>query len=133
MQASAYFAPETTNALEEALISFGERRLGCRAITPVWMSFYTDGMVQVGLRDLFGTHLTCTLISTELAGGPAPTIELRVYASLSDGCVHWTTGTCRDVPVCISSQGETHAVCVSQHAKVPASASCQRSLLSHPS
>ncbi len=32
--------------LQEALLTYGETRLGCRAITPIWMSYYMDGCVQ---------------------------------------------------------------------------------------
>jgi len=45
-QASAYFTPELCAELENALLAYGESQLGCRAITPIWMSYYVDGMMQ---------------------------------------------------------------------------------------
>ena len=41
-----YFPPSLYDALEDALISYGESVLGCRAITPIWMSYYVDGCCQ---------------------------------------------------------------------------------------
>lgn len=46
VQAQAYFSEAQHASLVDALLSFGESRLGCRAITPIWVSFYTDGMMQ---------------------------------------------------------------------------------------
>ena len=45
-QAKAYFPRALYDRLEADLISYGERALGCRAISPVWMSYYVDGCVQ---------------------------------------------------------------------------------------
>lgn len=45
-QAQVYFPSEMYSALEDALIAFGEQHLGCRAISPIWMSYYVDGCVQ---------------------------------------------------------------------------------------
>jgi hypothetical protein len=45
-QAQVYFPKALYQQLQDALISFGESRLGCRAITPIWMSYYVDGMSQ---------------------------------------------------------------------------------------
>jgi hypothetical protein len=30
------------------LLAYGESKLGCRAISPIWMSYYVDGCSQVG-------------------------------------------------------------------------------------
>ncbi len=46
-QAKVYFPSELYDVLEDALISYGESRLGCRAISPIWMSYYVDGCSQV--------------------------------------------------------------------------------------
>ena len=46
-QAKVYFPSELYDALEDSLISYGESRLGCRAISPIWMSYYVDGCSQV--------------------------------------------------------------------------------------
>lgn len=45
-QAQAYFSEEQHAALADALLAYGESQLGCRAITPIWISYYTDGMLQ---------------------------------------------------------------------------------------
>lgn len=45
-QAAAYFPPEAYAALEGELLAYGEAVLGCRAISPVWLSFYVDGCSQ---------------------------------------------------------------------------------------
>lgn len=47
-QAQVYFPDKLYDMLEDALISYGETHLGCRAISPIWMSYYVDGCVQVG-------------------------------------------------------------------------------------
>mmetsp|Transcript_4718 Transcript_4718/g.16447 ORF Transcript_4718/g.16447 Transcript_4718/m.16447 type:complete len:348 (-) Transcript_4718:331-1374(-) len=39
-------APGLLGSLEESLVSFGRRELGCSAISPVWMSAYVDGCEQ---------------------------------------------------------------------------------------
>lgn len=46
-QAAVYFPDELYGRLEEALLSYGEAALGCRAISPIWMSYYVDGCLQV--------------------------------------------------------------------------------------
>lgn len=46
-QAQVYFPDKLYDMLEDALISYGETHLGCRAISPIWMSYYVDGCVQV--------------------------------------------------------------------------------------
>lgn len=33
--------------LEDALVEYGERVLGCRGISPVWLSYYISGCRQV--------------------------------------------------------------------------------------
>ncbi|KAG2442902.1 hypothetical protein HXX76_002978 [Chlamydomonas incerta] len=45
-QAAVYFPDELYGRLEEALLSYGEAALGCRAISPIWMSYYVDGCLQ---------------------------------------------------------------------------------------
>lgn len=45
-QAQVYFPSQYYEALVDALISFGEERLGCRAISPIWCSYYVDGCLQ---------------------------------------------------------------------------------------
>ena len=44
--ADAFFPPELYDRLEDALIEYGERHLGCRGISPVWLSYYVDGCRQ---------------------------------------------------------------------------------------
>ncbi len=44
--AQVYFSAEQHERLVDALLAFGESQLGCRAITPIWMSYYTEGMFQ---------------------------------------------------------------------------------------
>ena len=41
-----YFPPNLYDRLEDALIAYGESKLGCRAISPIWMSYYVDGCSQ---------------------------------------------------------------------------------------
>ena len=38
LAAQVYFPPELYERLEDGLISYGESHLGCRSITPIWMS-----------------------------------------------------------------------------------------------
>ncbi|KXZ56701.1 hypothetical protein GPECTOR_1g631 [Gonium pectorale] len=45
-QAQVYFPEDLYNMLEAALLSYGESQLGCRSISPIWMSYYVDGCVQ---------------------------------------------------------------------------------------
>jgi hypothetical protein len=40
-QAQVYFSEAQHAALVDALLAYGEANLGCRAITPIWMSYYT--------------------------------------------------------------------------------------------
>ncbi|KAF8071143.1 GPA3 [Scenedesmus sp. PABB004] len=42
-QASVLFPEPLHEALVDALLQYGERELGCRAISPVWVSYYVDG------------------------------------------------------------------------------------------
>ena len=44
--AADYFEQEEFDALTSALTEFGQQELGCRAITPPWLSFYVDGCEQ---------------------------------------------------------------------------------------
>jgi len=44
--ADAFFPSELYDQLEDSLIEYGERVLGCRGISPIWLSFYTDGCRQ---------------------------------------------------------------------------------------
>jgi len=45
-QAASYFDEDAFAALTDALTAFGQRELGCRAISPPWLSFYVDGCEQ---------------------------------------------------------------------------------------
>ena len=45
-QAASYFDEEQFAALTDALVTYGETALGCRSISPPWLSFYTDGCEQ---------------------------------------------------------------------------------------
>ncbi|KAG5182628.1 hypothetical protein JKP88DRAFT_348815 [Tribonema minus] len=44
--AEEYFGPEGFEALTAALCKFGQEQLGCRAISPPWLSVYIDGCEQ---------------------------------------------------------------------------------------
>jgi hypothetical protein len=44
--ADAFFPSDLYDQLEDALVEYGERVLGCRGISPVWLSYYTDGCRQ---------------------------------------------------------------------------------------
>eukprot|EP00741_Cyanophora_paradoxa_P000416 tig00000404_g407.t1 len=44
--ASEFFPPKTYKLIEEALLEFGQSRLGCRSLTPVWLSLYIGGCRQ---------------------------------------------------------------------------------------
>jgi len=44
--ADAYFPAALYDRLENALTEYGERVLGCRGISPVWLSYYVDGCRQ---------------------------------------------------------------------------------------
>jgi hypothetical protein len=45
--AEDFFPKELFEGLEDALLSYGENKLGCRSISPVWLSYYVDGCSQV--------------------------------------------------------------------------------------
>lgn len=45
-QAANYFEPDAFEALTDALTAYGQEALGCRTITPPWLSFYIDGCEQ---------------------------------------------------------------------------------------
>jgi hypothetical protein len=45
-QAAAYFPKALYKRLESDLLAYGERVLGCRSISPIWMSYYVDGCAQ---------------------------------------------------------------------------------------
>lgn len=44
--AEHFFPPELYAQLEDSLIEYGERVLGCRGISPVWLSYYIHGCRQ---------------------------------------------------------------------------------------
>jgi hypothetical protein len=44
--ADAFFPPPLHEALVDALTEHGERQLGCRGISPLWLSCYLDGCRQ---------------------------------------------------------------------------------------
>ncbi|CAG9466421.1 unnamed protein product [Pedinophyceae sp. YPF-701] len=45
--AADYFGDtDAYDRLEDALLAFGQRELGCAAMTPVWLSYYVDGNGQ---------------------------------------------------------------------------------------
>lgn len=41
-----FFPRKLYNQLEDELIAFGEQQLGCRGISPIWLSNYVDGCFQ---------------------------------------------------------------------------------------
>ena len=45
-QAATYFDADDFDALADALTTFGQKELGCRSISPPWLSFYVDGSEQ---------------------------------------------------------------------------------------
>ena len=45
-QAEAFFPEDLQAQLEDAVIAFGEKTLGCRGISPIWLSYYVDGHFQ---------------------------------------------------------------------------------------
>ena len=45
--ADQFFPDDSYSALIDALQEFGEQQLGCRGISPVWLSYYVDGCRQV--------------------------------------------------------------------------------------
>ena len=52
-KAKAYFPEREYAALQDALLAYGEATLGCRAISPIWLSYYVDGCVQELHADSF--------------------------------------------------------------------------------
>lgn len=45
-QVNAFF-PEDLNAeLEDRLLEYAQEKLGCRSLSPLWMSYYVDGCHQ---------------------------------------------------------------------------------------
>ena len=55
--AEAAFSEDQHAALLDALLAHGEARLGCRGISPVWLSYYIEGCSQVLFRSI--SCLTC--------------------------------------------------------------------------
>jgi len=45
-QAENFFPQDLQAQLEDAVIAFGEKTLGCRGISPIWISYYVDGHFQ---------------------------------------------------------------------------------------
>jgi hypothetical protein len=45
--ADQFFPQEEYQGLEDALLEYGEQHLGCRGISPIWLSYYVDGCRQV--------------------------------------------------------------------------------------
>jgi hypothetical protein len=45
--ADQFFPEAEYLALEDALLEFSEQELGCRGISPLWLSYYVDGCRQV--------------------------------------------------------------------------------------
>ena len=45
-QAKSYFSEGAYSALEDALLTYGQQKLGCSSITPIWLSCYVDGCYQ---------------------------------------------------------------------------------------
>lgn len=45
--ADQFFPEESYQQLEDALLEYGEEQLGCRGISPIWLSYYVDGCRQV--------------------------------------------------------------------------------------
>ncbi len=50
--ADQFFPEEAYQQLEDALLEYGEEHLGCRGMSPVWLSYYVDGCRQVTLSML---------------------------------------------------------------------------------
>lgn len=50
--AADFFSAEAYGQLEEALLSHGRRRLGCSALSPLWLSLYISGCKQEMHADL---------------------------------------------------------------------------------
>lgn len=44
--AKAYFSEEDYRELEDALLAYGQDKLGCSRMTPAWLSCYVDGCYQ---------------------------------------------------------------------------------------
>lgn len=45
--ADSFFPSAQYQALEDALLEYGETQLGCRGMSPAWVACYTDGCRQV--------------------------------------------------------------------------------------
>ena len=45
--AALFFPEPLQRSLEDALLAFGEARLGCGGVSQVWLAYYVDGMRQV--------------------------------------------------------------------------------------
>ncbi|EIE23883.1 hypothetical protein COCSUDRAFT_28507 [Coccomyxa subellipsoidea C-169] len=44
--ADHFFPEDTYRELEDALLEYGEQQLGCRGISPIWLSYYVHGCRQ---------------------------------------------------------------------------------------
>lgn len=41
--AQSFFPERVYKQVEDALLKFGQEQLGCRALSPIWLSYYVDG------------------------------------------------------------------------------------------
>lgn len=45
-QVNAFFAEDVNAELEDRLLEYAQDKLGCRSLSPLWMSYYVDGCHQ---------------------------------------------------------------------------------------
>ena len=82
-QAADYFDPDEFKALTDALTAYGQRELGCRAISPPWLSFYTSGCEQALHADVPQGPLAYVLSLTkwderQFSGGETAILQPQV-------------------------------------------------------
>ena len=71
--AKAFFSSSSYDALEEALLEYGQKELGCSKMTPLWLSCYVDGCYQGFHADNpHGPWAFVLSLTSEDGGGGAP-------------------------------------------------------------
>lgn len=60
--ADQFFPEEAYQQLEDALLEYGEEHLGCRGMSPVWLSYYVDGCRQVAFSPVLLSFSLCSTL-----------------------------------------------------------------------
>ena len=73
--ADQFFPEDHYQQLEDGLLDYGEQQLGCRGISPIWLSYYVDGCRQV-------THYVLAVLFMLNLSHPHNTLLMQACQSL---------------------------------------------------